>query len=187
MIPGMGKTARGRRVRGGTAATASDRRGAGGLGSLTTGQTLIMAGLLVFLVLTLAMPLRTFAEQRAVLAETRENIARMEDRTRELQAEKERFSDPGYIKEQARIRLGLVEEGETPFRIIDPALGPVTGDDPVGEEPLPTKSWYEQLWDSVSLPPEKEKPANPARDEATRPDRLPTVPEQVPEPAPEAG
>ena len=86
MIPGMGKTARGRRVRGGTAATASDRRGAGGLGSLTTGQTLIMAGLLVFLVLTLAMPLRTFAEQRAELAETRENIARMEERTRELHA-----------------------------------------------------------------------------------------------------
>ena len=112
---------------------------------------------------------------------------RREERTRELQAEKDRFSDPGYIKEQARIRLGLVEEGETPFRIIDPALGPVTGDDPVGEEPLPTKSWYEQLWDSVSLPPEEEKPANPARDEATRPDRLPTVPEQAPEPAPEAG
>ncbi len=185
MIPGMGTTARGRRERGGTAATSSDRRVAGGLGSLTTGQTLTMALLLVFLVLTLAMPLRTFAEQRAELAETRENIARMEERTRELQAERERFSEPSYIKEQARIRLGLVEEGETPFRIIDPALAPATGDDPVGEEALPAKPWYEQLWDSVSKPPEEEKPANPARDEATRPDRLPTVPEQ--EPAPEPG
>lgn len=186
MIPGMGTTARGRRGRGTTAEPASNRRAGGGLGSLTTGQTLTMAALLVFLVLTLAMPLRTFAEQRAELAETRENIARMEERTRELQAEKERFSDPAYIKEQARIRLGLVEEGETPFRIIDPALGAVPGEDPVGEEAAPAKPWYEQLWDSVSLPPEEERPANPARDEATRPDRLPTVPEPEPEPAPEA-
>src|SRR5699024_11453033 len=137
-----------------------------GLGSLTTGQTLIMAGLLVFLVLTLAMPLRTFAEQRAELAETRENIARMEERTRELQAEKERFADPGYIKEQARIRLGLVEEGETPFRIIDPAVGPVTGDDPVGGEPVPAKAGYEQLWESGARPVEKAERHNPARAQA---------------------
>ncbi len=82
------------------------------------------------------------------------------------------------------IRLGLVEEGETPFRIVDPALGTADGEDPVGEETLPTAPWYEQLWDSVSLPPEEEKPANPARDEATSPDRLPTVPEPAPEPAP---
>ncbi len=146
-----------------------------------------MALLLVFLVLTLAMPLRTFAEQRAELAKTRENIARMEERTRQLQAEKDRFSDPGYVKEQARIRLGLVEEGETPFRIIDPALGAGPGEEPVGTEAPPAKPWYAQLWDSVSVPPQKEKPANPARDEATRPDRLPTVPEPAPEPQPDAG
>lgn len=184
MLPVMGTTARGRRGRGGSAAGASDGRVGGGLSSLQPWQTLTMAVLLLFLVLVLAVPLRTYAEQRAELAETRENIARMEERTRELQAEKERFSDPEYIKEQARIRLGLVEEGETPFRIVDPALGTADGEDPVGEETLPTAPWYEQLWDSVSLPPEEEKPANPARDEATSPDRLPTVPEPAPEPAP---
>ncbi|WP_295629212.1 septum formation initiator family protein [uncultured Corynebacterium sp.] len=172
-----------RRGRGAAASDGSGRRAGGGLSSLSTKQTLGMAALLVFLVLTLALPLRTFAEQRAELAETRENIARMEQRTVELQEQKERFADPEYVKEQARIRLGLVEEGETPFRIIDPALGTGDGGDPVGEEVKPSAPWYEQLWDSVATPPKEEKPANPARDEATSPDRLPTVPE--PEPAPE--
>lgn len=185
MIPGMGTTARGRRERGGTAATSSDRRVAGGLGSLTTGQTLTMALLLVFLVLTLAMPLRTYAEQRAELARVEENIARMEERSIALQAERDRYSDPEYIREQARIRLGLVEEGETPFRIIDPAIGGPGLDVPGEDEDVPTAPWYEQLWASIAEPPPEPEPVNPAREEATSPDRLPVVPEPEPEPAPE--
>lgn len=180
----MEMSARSRRGRGGADSTAPRKR-AGGLSSLSTGQTLTMAALLVFLVLTLAMPLRTYAEQRAELAEVNENIARMKQRTGELQAEKDRFSDPAYIKEQARVRLGLVEEGETPFRIIDPQLGQAPGEEPVGREGADPKPWYRQLWDSVSVPPEEKAPANPGRDAATSPDRLPTVPGSAPESGPD--
>ncbi|MEJ5920095.1 FtsB family cell division protein [Corynebacterium sp. H78] len=185
----MGNTARrgARSRRNGTAGSdagaVSSSRGAArlaqGMGSLTTGQTLTMGLLLVFLVLTLAMPLRTYAQQRADLAETRENIARMEARVAELEADKEKYSDPAYIKEQARIRLGLVEEGETPFRLIDPQIGETTIDTVQPDVEIPNGNWYELLWKSISVMPEMPEPVNPGREEATKPDRLPTVPEET--------
>lgn len=182
----MESKARTRRGGGGAgAAAAPDRPSrARGLSSLSTAQTLTMGLLLVFLVLTLAMPLRTYAEQRAELAKTNENIARMEQRQSELQAQKDRYSDPEYVKEQARIRLGLVEEGETPFRIVDPVIGAQAGRVPGESEAAVAAPWYETLWDAVSAPPEEEKSVNPGREEATRPDRLPTVPEPAPEAEP---
>lgn len=184
MLTGMETTARDRRGRGGGAADPAGPRGSGGIGRMSTGQSLAMGALLLFLVVTLAMPLRTFAEQRAELAAIQENIARMEQRREALQAERDRYSDPEYVKEQARIRLGLVEEGETPFRIIDPALGagdpnaPGTGDGPTA----PQAPWYGRLWASISEPPPEPEPENPAREEATRPDRLPVVPAPEPDP-----
>lgn len=185
MLARMGITGRGRGGRDGAVAGTAGRRGVGTLGSFTPGQTLIIVLLLLFLVLTLAMPLRTYAEQRAELARVEENIARMEERSIALQAERDRYSDPEYIREQARIRLGLVEEGETPFRIIDPAIGGSGLDAPGEREAVPSAPWYRQLWASISEPPPAPEPVNPAREEATRPDRLPVVPEPAPEPAPE--
>lgn len=149
-----------------------------GRSSLSTGQTILIGVLLPFLVLTLAMPLRTFAQQRADLAETRENIVLMEQRVAELEAQKEKYSDPAYIEEQARIRLGLVKPGETPYRLMDPALGEqlVTNSD--NEKHQPAGTWHSMLWQSISeLPKVTEETSNPGRDQATNPSSLPTVPE----------
>lgn len=149
-----------------------------GKGSLSTGQTILIGILLPFLVLTLAMPLRTFAQQRADLAETRENIAMMEQRVADLEAQKEKYSDPAYIEEQARIRLGLIKPGETPYRLMDPALGEQLVTNPENEKHQPEGTWHSMLWQSISVMPKvtEEKP-NPGRDQATNPSSLPTVPE----------
>lgn len=146
--------------------------------SLSTAQQIGIGVLVLFLVATLAIPLRTYAQQQAEVAATRDNIAAMEQRISELEAEKELYSNPAYIKEQARLRLGLIEPGETPFRILDPQI---TDQTEVTEEDVPqrqAKKWYATLWDSITVLPEEETTApNPARDQATNPDSLPTVPE----------
>nr|WP_120491992.1 septum formation initiator family protein [Corynebacterium lactis] len=151
-----------------------------GARTLSKGEVVGIFLLLLFLVLTLSMPLRTFAQQRSDLAETRANIARMESRIAELEREKELYSDPAYAEEQARLRLGLIKPGETPFRILDPALGeePVTNHP--GEARQSDKAWYTALWDSISIPVEtKPTVPNPGRDQATRPESLPTIPDDV--------
>lgn len=151
---------------------------ASGMRSLSTAQQIGIGLLVLFLVATLAIPLRTYAQQQAEVAATRDNISRMEQRISELEKEKELFSNPAYIREQARVRLGLIEPGERPFRILDPK---------VDSQPLPqseqipqrrAKRWYESLWDSITIPPQEEPAApNPAREQATNPENLPTVPE----------
>ena len=151
---------------------------ASGMRSLSTAQKIGIGLLVLFLVATLAIPLRTFAQQQADVAETRDNIARMEQRIEQLEEEKELYSNPAYVKEQARLRLGLVEPGETPFRILDPAVGeqPMTQPEEIPQHQA--KKWYATLWDSISIPPEPDSTrSNPGREQATRPESLPTVPE----------
>ena len=145
--------------------------------------TLVLAVLVVFLALTLVVPLRTYVSGRAELAEINAHNEVQRQRIAELEAEKERLDDPAYQEERARAILGLVEEGETPFRLIAPAIsGAQTTDEPVEDVEVPGGSWYEQLWSSISTPPELPAQDNEGRREATSPDRLPTVPtEEVPE------
>ena len=149
-----------------------------GVRSLSTGQTILIGFLLLFLVLTLTMPLRTYAQQRADLAETRDNIARMEARIAQLEKEKELYSNPAYIREQARLRLGLIKPGETPFRILDPTLGQQHENSGQQVQRKNDKAWYAALWDSISVPPQPETTvSNPGREQATKPESLPTVPD----------
>lgn len=88
---------------------------ASGMRSLSTAQKIGIGLLVLFLVSVLAIPLRTFAQQQADVAATQDNIARMEQRIKQLEDEKELYSNPAYVKEQARLRLGLVEPGGDPI------------------------------------------------------------------------
>ncbi len=138
------------------------------------------AGLLVLvLVGTLTIPVRTYQEQKAELAQTELNIARMEQRIAELEQEKELYSDPAYIREQARLRLALVEPGETPFRIVDPGVGQqATPQESAESRVVPATPWYQSLWTAITFP--EDFPDSPDTGEVERPDRgqLPTVTEQ---------
>ena len=61
-------------------------------------------------------------------------------------------------------RLGVIEEGETAFRILDPALENDATVTSHGTEQEPRGTWYETLWESVTEP------------ELLEPDELPPPP-----------
>ncbi|MBV7295694.1 septum formation initiator family protein [Corynebacterium sp. TAE3-ERU12] len=158
----------------------SAREGLNGMSPLQ----IIGGGILVLVLAgTLIIPLRAYAEQRSQLAETRASIARLERRSSELENELSRYSDEAYIREQARVRLGLIEPGETPFRLIDPDMTGHASHNPgdaAAPEPDP---WYKELWHSIAVPPpaKTEDDGAKAREESTSPDRVPRI---LPEPAP---
>ncbi|MBN9644770.1 septum formation initiator family protein [Corynebacterium mendelii] len=108
----------------------------------------------VMIVLMISMPVRNYFQQRG-------EIARLTASVEAKQAEKQRLLDEidkqrsdAYLKEQARVRLGVIEPGETAFRIMvpvpeDPADGPTTPDGtPTGE----LGPWWEVMWDSIADP-----------------------------------
>ncbi len=112
---------------------------------------IIMVVILVLVMIT--VPLRNYMEQRAEIARLSSSINALNNQKTVLEGEIEKYQSEEYIKEQARIRLGVIEPGEMAFRVIDPALENQrqTGDSFQNDDAT-TGSWYEVLWDSVTTP-----------------------------------
>lgn len=157
---------------------------------------LVTLVLVIFLAVSIANPLRNYFEQRAELAQLNQEIEAQEKEKAELTSELNRYRDEDYIKEQARTRLGLIEPGESAYRIISPKihadeLGTESEEGSNGESEG-NRDWYAQLWDSISTPEEELQEDDPATEDHKLPtvpeenpkQEQPAVPEQAPAPAP---
>ena len=119
--------------------------------------------------LSLATPLRNYYEQRTELAQLQSTIQEQERHKAELQAELNRFENEDYLKEQARIRLGVIEPGESAYRIISPKITGAAGADAPGAGKSPSEQeyenspWFKKLWDSVAVEPGEESPGDVGR------------------------
>lgn len=84
-----------------------------------SGLTFVILGVLVVFVIVLAPSLRLYIEQRQQLAALQQAVAEKQTQNAQLDSEVARWSDPAYIKAQARDRLYFVMPGETSFLVID--------------------------------------------------------------------
>jgi cell division protein FtsB len=84
-----------------------------------SGLTFVILGVLVVFVIVLAPGLRLYIEQRQQLAALQQAVAFKQTENAQLDSEVARWSDPAYIKAQARDRLYFVMPGETSFLVID--------------------------------------------------------------------
>ena len=76
-------------------------------GSLT-GRAAVLALVFGLLVLTLAVPVRSWFAQRAEISGLEANVAAARERVAELQILQERWTDPAFIVAEARRRLHFV-------------------------------------------------------------------------------
>ncbi len=106
---------------------------------------LITAGLTVLIV---SPAIRTSIEQRQEVAALRQTVADTQEKNAALDADIARWSDPAYIKAQARDRLYFVMPGETSFLIIDdnPPVEVDSSSSPISTSVQATKvDWLETL------------------------------------------
>ncbi len=124
-------------------------------GGLTSRATLL--GLVVMaLVLLVALPLRSYVEQRAQISTLQRQQQEQQHRLALLREQAARVQDPTYVQHQARERLHDVLPGETDYVIVDPptkapAKRIVAPAQPGTVAPVvPTASgpWWTRLWDS---------------------------------------
>ena len=113
------------------------------------GVGVIIAVVLIVL-LTIAVPLRNYYNGQSEIARLESSIAAKQERKDELLAEIEKYRSDEYIKQEARRRFGVMDEGETAFRIMDPRMD--SGDTVTSEhrEDIDEREWYTVLWDSVA-------------------------------------
>lgn len=133
-----------------------------------TGRAAILVVVLAVLAVSYASSLRAYLQQRAHIGDLKGQIAERRASIDELEREKERWSDPEFVRQQARERIGYLTPGETSYVVLDANGDPVapgdgraelTDPDTVAQEPPATV--YSDLWDSVKLagdPPEQEPP-----------------------------
>jgi len=120
-----------------------------------TGRAAVLALVVGALALTLAYPLQRYVQQRQHIADLRGQVAEGKDQVRALEEERARWSDPAYIRQQARERLHFVMPGETGYVVLG-------GDEQQGDPERrresadePRQPWYDKLWGSVEAADEK--------------------------------
>lgn len=134
------------------------------------------------------MPLRNYYEGRSEIARAQASIEALQERKEQLEADITRHEDPVYAEQEARRRLGVLAEGETAWRIIDPRM---TQNPAITSEEAPDdREWHQFLWDSLREIPEVEvheaeapEADIPAHEEAPAPEEVPASEEVL---APEA-
>jgi hypothetical protein len=113
----------------------------------------MMSGVLVILALLIAPYVRPYLAQRSQLADGKQELVRLQREVDALQAERDRWNNPEYVKAQARSRLHMVLPGEVGYVNLEPPSHAATATDPrsaaAAVPPRSDQAWYGTLWQSV--------------------------------------
>jgi len=115
-----------------------------------TGRALVLGGLVVLLVVLLASPIHRFLGSRSAITTTSGQLRDDQQQLRKLQRQKDRWSDPGYVQQQARSRLQYAMPGDTVYVVVD--QGQRSDIEKTAGSTSSTKrgtEWNSRLWDSV--------------------------------------
>lgn len=139
-------------------------RRASRLGSSLTTRAVALVVVLLVLTISYATSLRIYFAQAQEIASTEAEISQRQQRISDLQGELGRWSDAGYVRTQARQRLGWVVPGETGYRVVDADGNPLGGGAEIGSSRTmisePQDAWWAKLWGSVEAA-DKPAPAKP--------------------------
>lgn len=118
-----------------------------------SGFMVIMLGLVVLAAFVLAPTVGTYLDQRQQIAALQEAVALSEQEVADLEAQRERWTDPAYITTQARERLYYVRPGEVVYLVDNdlPAAAVPQEEDEVTDDVAVTRTdWMSQLVRSVA-------------------------------------
>jgi cell division protein FtsB len=118
-----------------------------------SGFMVIMLGLVVLAVFVLVPTVGTYLDQRQQIAALQDAVALSEAEVADLEAQRERWTDPAYITTQARERLYYVKPGEVVYLVENdlPASALPQEEAPVSDEVEQTRTdWMSQLVRSVT-------------------------------------
>ncbi|MFT4087794.1 MAG: septum formation initiator family protein [Gordonia sp. (in: high G+C Gram-positive bacteria)] len=121
--------------------------------SINPRRALVMLAIVVFLAVTLVVPIRTYLGQRAEFNRLQAQNAQLSREIGEYQQKVTEQNDPAWIENQARQRLQLVKPGETPVVLTFPDRDKQQAAEKKADE-YAANPWYQNLWDAVSTPPE---------------------------------
>jgi cell division protein FtsB len=115
-----------------------------------TGRALVLGAIVVLLVVLLASPIHRYLASRSDISATAQQLTKDQQHLRDLQRQKQRWGDPGYIQQQARSRLQFAMPGDTVYVVVDKgARSDIEKTAGSGSSTPRGTAWNTRLWDSV--------------------------------------
>jgi cell division protein FtsB len=114
-----------------------------------TGRALVLGAAVVLLLVLLASPLNRFFGSRGDVNAAASQLQRDRAELAQLQAQLQRWSDPGYVQEQARHRLQYAMPGDTVYVTVDKSAVNKIQATSTPKRVLVQGSWNQLLWKSV--------------------------------------
>ena len=111
-----------------------------------TRRALALGVVIIALAISFGGTFQIYLSQQRDLAVAEQAIRERNVQISELEAELARWSDPAYVKAQARERLGWVLPGETGYRVVDDNGKPVGGGVVLESDQRPVSGETDQAW-----------------------------------------
>lgn len=117
-----------------------------------SGFTLLVMGIMILAVVVLAPSIKNFVEQRAEISELQRSVDAAKTQSQNLDEERSRWSDPAYIRAQARERLYFVMPGEVSYLVLDDIAVAQQSEQPASDSVQETASdWAGSLLSSIAV------------------------------------
>ncbi|AZZ54567.1 FtsB family cell division protein [Rathayibacter iranicus] len=117
-----------------------------------SGFTLLVMAIMILAVFVLAPGIKNFVEQRAAIAELQRTVDAAKTQSQNLDEERTRWSDPAFIRAQARERLYFVMPGEVSYLVLDDIAVAQQAEQPASDTVQETPTdWAGSLLSSIAV------------------------------------
>jgi len=117
-----------------------------------TNRMVVFVLVVLVLVVSYASSMRAYLRQSGQIQGLQAQIASSQKQARQLRKEKQRWSDPAYVRQQARERFGWVMAGETGYQVLGSDGLPLAGTDELSGAVVPAHTppaWWSKQYDSL--------------------------------------
>ena len=115
-----------------------------------TGRALVLGTVVVLLLVLLASPLNRYFESQSDVSKAATQLHQDQSSLATLKAQQQQWGDPGYIQQQARLRLLYAMPGDTTYIVVNHSAGSTTDKTvSASSRTKATGSWNTKLWASV--------------------------------------
>ena len=114
-----------------------------------TGRALVLGTTVVLLLVLLASPLHRYFASRSDVGRAAAQLHSDRQQLAILQQAERNWSDPGYVQQQARLRLMYAMPGDTVYVVVNPGQQSDIAKADAAAKATPAGTWNQRLWRSV--------------------------------------
>ncbi|CAB4873665.1 unannotated protein [freshwater metagenome] len=138
-----------------------------------TGRASVLAVVAGILIVTLAVPVRSWFDQRTEIEGLQSDVESAQERVDALTIEQERWKDPAFIAAEARRRLHFVRPGEIGYTTIG-SDGKVLVEPETELVVVRSMNWFQKLWAGTERADDPSAPLGPGVVDLATPTLAPT-------------